>query len=197
MEQTPEGLAAAAATREAIKRKRQEETQPEQDAPEPKKTSRPPPTCSHEVMLPEGFDASTIDLDPQIFGAWAQAATHNAALTRHKLDLPAVLCALHQLPAAARTQHINRHGSVSQAQLLQPALPHQLCIPPTPTQPESYHVAVTGTLDKPEFHGTSAKQYPFTLDPFQQISVSCLVKTAAAQGPGAWQQLAAATASDG
>ncbi len=70
MEQTPEGLAVAAATREAIKRKRQEEAQPAQDAPAPKKTSRPPPTCLHEVMLPEGFDASTINLDPQVFGAW-------------------------------------------------------------------------------------------------------------------------------
>ena len=69
MEETPEGLAAAAATREAIKRKRQEDGSGSQEAPTAKKGTRPPPNCSHEVQLPEGFDAGSIDLDPQTFGA--------------------------------------------------------------------------------------------------------------------------------
>ncbi|KIY97436.1 hypothetical protein MNEG_10525, partial [Monoraphidium neglectum] len=63
MEATPEGLAVAAATRELLGKKRKAA----QDAPEEpqssKKLSRPPPTCTHEVARPEGFDDATVDLD--------------------------------------------------------------------------------------------------------------------------------------
>ena len=32
-----------------------------------------------------------------------------------------------------------------------------------------------GTLDAPKWTGTYAKQYPFQLDPFQEVSVACIV----------------------
>lgn len=32
-----------------------------------------------------------------------------------------------------------------------------------------------GTMEEPKWTGTMAKQYPFTLDPFQSTSVACLV----------------------
>lgn len=33
-----------------------------------------------------------------------------------------------------------------------------------------------GTLDAPKFTGTPAKAYPFQLDPFQEVSVACIVR---------------------
>lgn len=49
---------------------------------------------------------------------------------------------------------------------------HEVAVPAgyTSTKDESLH----GTLSNPVFNGTMAKTYPFTLDPFQQVSVSCL-----------------------
>jgi hypothetical protein len=32
-----------------------------------------------------------------------------------------------------------------------------------------------GTLEAPKWTGTYAKQYPFQLDPFQEVSVACIV----------------------
>ncbi|XP_019446453.1 PREDICTED: DExH-box ATP-dependent RNA helicase DExH10-like [Lupinus angustifolius] len=44
--------------------------------------------------------------------------------------------------------------------------------------PSGYHSnkdeAIHGTLSSPLFNGSMAKSYPFTLDPFQQVSVACL-----------------------
>ncbi|KAG7029866.1 DExH-box ATP-dependent RNA helicase DExH10 [Cucurbita argyrosperma subsp. argyrosperma] len=49
---------------------------------------------------------------------------------------------------------------------------HEVAVPAgyTSTKDESLH----GTLSNPVFNGTMAKTYPFSLDPFQQVSVSCL-----------------------
>ena len=33
-----------------------------------------------------------------------------------------------------------------------------------------------GTLESPKWTGPLAKSYPFTLDPFQQVSIACLVR---------------------
>ena len=71
MEETPEGLAAAAATREALKRKRaSEDGQKAQEPPPLKKPTRPAPSCNHEVMLPDGYDESSKALDPAVYGEW-------------------------------------------------------------------------------------------------------------------------------
>uniref|UniRef100_A0A9I9CI44 RNA helicase n=1 Tax=Cucumis melo TaxID=3656 RepID=A0A9I9CI44_CUCME len=49
---------------------------------------------------------------------------------------------------------------------------HEVAVPVgySSTKDESVH----GTLPDPVYNGTMAKTYPFTLDPFQQVSVSCL-----------------------
>uniref|UniRef100_A0A0A0LMI8 Helicase ATP-binding domain-containing protein n=1 Tax=Cucumis sativus TaxID=3659 RepID=A0A0A0LMI8_CUCSA len=49
---------------------------------------------------------------------------------------------------------------------------HEVAVPVgySSTKDESVH----GTLPNPVYNGTMAKTYPFTLDPFQQVSVSCL-----------------------
>ncbi|GFR46999.1 hypothetical protein Agub_g8682, partial [Astrephomene gubernaculifera] len=77
MELSPEGLAAAAATRQAA-RKRQTDGKadangsPAQAEPATKRQQglggRPPATCTHEVAIPEGFDESSIKLDPEVHG---------------------------------------------------------------------------------------------------------------------------------
>ena len=33
-----------------------------------------------------------------------------------------------------------------------------------------------GTLDAPKWTGEYAKKYPFTLDPFQEVSIACIVR---------------------
>ena len=72
MEETPEGLAAAAATREAAKRKRTEEAQ---KAPPAKKATRPIPVLKHEVLLPKEFRESDRSLDPTLHGAPSRQCT--------------------------------------------------------------------------------------------------------------------------
>jgi ATP-dependent RNA helicase DOB1 len=49
---------------------------------------------------------------------------------------------------------------------------HEVALPPgfRSSQDEAIH----GTIDSPVYTGPRAKTYPFTLDPFQEISVSCL-----------------------
>ena len=69
MEETPEGLATAAATREAAKRKRAElEAQGViDDQPAVKKTVVPPQAISHEVALPEHYVCEA-DSQPELYG---------------------------------------------------------------------------------------------------------------------------------
>lgn len=70
MEETPEGLANAAAVRQAAKRKREElaNLKTELDAPPAKKRERPPPVLRHEVSTPEGFEETSLNLDPKLHG---------------------------------------------------------------------------------------------------------------------------------
>lgn len=78
MEQTPEGLAAAKAVREAAKRAfeevvSKEEPQAEGSSKRARVAERPPPSCTHAVSLPKEFDrpAHEAALDPAVYGAWA------------------------------------------------------------------------------------------------------------------------------
>lgn len=78
MEETPEGLATAAATREAAKRKRAElEAQGViDDQPVAKKSVAPPQAISHEVALPENY-VCEIDAQPELYGmsvTWTSVA---------------------------------------------------------------------------------------------------------------------------
>jgi ATP-dependent RNA helicase DOB1 len=89
MDGTVEGIQQAAATREALKRKRAdrgEEQEEEQGGAEPQHQEqqrqggatpapaaaglkdRPPPTCTHEVAVPEDYDAEAAGLDPKVYG---------------------------------------------------------------------------------------------------------------------------------
>ncbi|KAL4452733.1 hypothetical protein ABPG75_008395 [Micractinium tetrahymenae] len=115
MEATPEGLAAAAAAREALKQKKRSLEQasgPGADAGAAagaadgagaaKKAApeRPPPSCTHEVAVPPDFDVAAAEaaLDPELHG----------------------------------------------------------------------------TMEAPQWRGKMAKQYPFTLDPFQSTATACI-----------------------
>jgi hypothetical protein len=62
-----QGLAAAAATREAAKRKR-EATESSSDARAAKQLVRPIPVISHEVAVPKGYDEAAAGLDPTLHG---------------------------------------------------------------------------------------------------------------------------------
>ncbi len=70
---TPEGLAAAAAVREAAQKKRHAEAGqgPAADlAPAAKKLlfSRPPPSCTHEVAIPASYDPSAVKFEEALHG---------------------------------------------------------------------------------------------------------------------------------
>ena len=68
MEETSEGLAAAAATREAAKRKREEVETP-RNVSSAKKPVRPTPVLKHEVSVPPNFQESDRNLDQALHGA--------------------------------------------------------------------------------------------------------------------------------
>lgn len=92
---TPEGLAAAAATREALARKRSVAAADAEPSGKKKTVNRPPPTCTHEVARPEGFKDGSIKLS---------AAAHGEALGgRDPLRCAALRCAAaaNMQPAAA------------------------------------------------------------------------------------------------
>jgi hypothetical protein len=124
MEGTEAGLAAAAATRETLSRKRKALSA---EAPKGKKVTRPPPTCTHEVARPEGWQDASLELDESIHGE--QGAR--------------------RCPRSA-----GGHSSEAKRTIPRPS----------------------GTLDNPVFKGEMAKEYPFTLDPFQSTSIACLVR---------------------
>jgi hypothetical protein len=78
MDGTPEGMALAQAARQAVARggagKRAAEGDAGQAAPKrqqggPAPPPRPPPFCTHEVAVPDGFAADSNQLDPAIHGA--------------------------------------------------------------------------------------------------------------------------------
>ena len=64
-----QGLAAAAATREAAKRKREQQDGAGPAAKAPRRAARPIPVISHEVAVPKGYDAAARNLDPATYGA--------------------------------------------------------------------------------------------------------------------------------
>ena len=77
MEETPEGLAKAAATREAAKRKRSEleEKGLVDGQPIAKKVTAAPQAILHEVALPEEF-VSERDSQPEIYGSHGKLREH-------------------------------------------------------------------------------------------------------------------------
>lgn len=62
----------------------------------------------------------------------------------------------------------NSYGSVAHG-------PHTAWPPPTGTHSPPPLPPPPGTLHEPFYAGPRAKQYPFTLDPFQETSIACLV----------------------
>ncbi|KAG7669038.1 hypothetical protein Ndes2526A_g00745 [Nannochloris sp. 'desiccata'] len=66
MEETPEGLAFAAATREAAKEKKRLLDLEHGEPPPPPKRARPVTPCQHEVAIPKGYNVP--HMDPVIYG---------------------------------------------------------------------------------------------------------------------------------
>jgi hypothetical protein len=66
-----QGLAVAAATREAAKRKREatDTGTTSGDGHPAKAPTRPIPVISHEVAVPKGYDEAAKGLDPALHGA--------------------------------------------------------------------------------------------------------------------------------
>ncbi|GBF91342.1 hypothetical protein Rsub_03662 [Raphidocelis subcapitata] len=67
MDGTPEGLQAAASTREVLTKKRKALEQGGAEPSASKKSTRPPPTCAHEVARPEGWEEPK-ELDESVHG---------------------------------------------------------------------------------------------------------------------------------
>ena len=73
-----EGLAAAAATRETLAAKKRQLEDLGGKVKEEKKSiplkkphlNRPPPACTHEVAIPDGFDPTKIKLDETVHGKY-------------------------------------------------------------------------------------------------------------------------------
>ncbi len=84
MEETPEGLAAAAATREAAKRKRADEAPDEEhvEAPPAKKLVQSAALLRHEVVTPRGQvqQSDSSSLDPELHGAGCLSTCSRARL---------------------------------------------------------------------------------------------------------------------
>ena len=99
MELSSEGLAIAAATRDAIAAKKRHleelakqaeiDKKPGSNAVKKPHLNRPPPVCSHEVAIPEGFDPSKITLDEAMHGETSplQHCSHDRLLVRQLLLL--------------------------------------------------------------------------------------------------------------
>lgn len=51
---------------------------------------------------------------------------------------------------------------------------HEVALPPDYTPPEGEKEAGLGDIHNPEYTGPMAKEFPFQLDAFQQMSISCL-----------------------
>lgn len=83
MEETPEGLAKAAATREAAKRKRSEleEKGIVDGQPVTKKVTAAPQAILHEVALPKDF-VSERDSEPEIYGLRAKLRVYRMLLLK-------------------------------------------------------------------------------------------------------------------
>lgn len=69
-----QGLAVAAATREAAKRKREADSGPA----EVKRPVRPVPVISHEVAVPKDYDEAARKLDPALHGEAFAAVQRNS-----------------------------------------------------------------------------------------------------------------------
>ena len=144
-----QGLAAAAATREAAKRKRDETQSTAAEAPAAKRPQAQPqqqaagtvPVLSHEVIVPEGFREEEQGLDKAKHGA--QPCT----LQRNR----------------------DFYNEASEAE------PQRSAISLWRQSLEGQR-ADAGTLQNPIWTGPMAKEYPFTLDPFQSTAVACLVR---------------------
>ncbi|KAK2080062.1 hypothetical protein QBZ16_002458 [Prototheca wickerhamii] len=93
MEATAEGLAKAAATREALKAKKRElEKDAEvQEVPEAKRqaTGKPSAPCTHEVLFPKDYDraAAEKELDPDVYGTFEAPAYTGPAAKEYPFTL--------------------------------------------------------------------------------------------------------------
>ncbi|KAI4352733.1 hypothetical protein L6164_006954 [Bauhinia variegata] len=70
------------------------------------------------------------------------------------------------------TETSNQESPLNKRRNLARTCVHEVAVPSgyNSTNDESIH----GSLSNPEYNGEMAKSYPFTLDPFQEVSIACL-----------------------
>ena len=103
-------------------------------------------------------------------GLAVAAATREALRKRLAAAAPD---ALHVASSAAEPQTKKARQDVTR---LPPPCTHEVALPDgfDPSSSDKHDPSLHGTLDSPVWNGPSAKQYPFVLDPFQQVAIACL-----------------------
>lgn len=108
LEETPEGLAAAAHTREQLKTKKRqlEAAAKAAGAPPPKRLAPPPSTCTHEVSVPDGYQPGEQEqqLDPATYGELESA---REGVASHRIE---GITGTRARPSALR-RHLGRRGA--------------------------------------------------------------------------------------
>ncbi|KAK7841745.1 dexh-box atp-dependent rna helicase dexh10 [Quercus suber] len=141
-------------------------------------------TCIHEVAVPSGYTSTKVESihgtlsNPMYNGKMAKTYPFTldpfqrvsvACLERNE----SVLVSAHtsEPDDLEVTRTPNQESLRNQSNLTRTCI-HEVAVPSgyTSTKVESIH----GTLSNPMYNGKMAKTYPFTLDPFQRVSVACL-----------------------
>ena len=153
-----QGLAAAAAARDAAKRKRESE----EATTQPAKRRAAAPSISkailHEVQLPKDFDHGSQQHDPAQHGTGCSINTYEH-WRRMTSGVELLLLYL-----SWATKPMMRSFTADRVPIKWSAPSH-----PCP--------GPLGDMNNPKWTGKMAKQYPFTLDPFQSTSIACLVRS--------------------
>lgn len=93
-------------------------------------------------------------------------AMEGSAAKRQRTDDAAEKTAATTPPVEAQT--------VGSMPTILPPCTHEVALPPDYHPPESEKEAGLGDIHHPEYSGRMAKEFPFKLDAFQQMSISCL-----------------------
>jgi hypothetical protein len=104
----------------------------------------------------DGDDAPLQPVDPSVTGDCERSAAVRDALKRKRGD--------------------GEDGDVDGAWVPPTAAASKTCVHEVALPPGAASVADSVGLLQPRYDGPPAKTYPFTLDPFQQTAVACLVR---------------------
>lgn len=144
-----QGFRVAAATRESLKRKR--ENTEELGGLQSDTLSAAPSTLSHEFVAPEDYQQPKRP-DPSRHGNFLISIAIALQMSASSTPIFLMIC------MAANKLCLGLTYQWSLMRIQSPALP-------------------PGTMQDPVFNGKRAKEYPFKLDNFQEISIACLVQS--------------------